>query len=143
MLADSSAGTRKALFAHIAAVAEPVTGAEAKLIADRMADREKLGTTAFGGGIAIPHARLDRPGMVRGVFVRLARPIDFGAVDELPVDLIFALFSPADAGGDHLKALARISRALRDAAFRAKLRGAGSADALYALLSGVETRDAA
>lgn len=143
VLADSSASTRKALFAHIAAVADPVTGADAKLLADRMADREKLGTTAFGGGIAIPHARLDRPGMVRGVFVRLARPIDFGAVDELPVDLIFALFSPADAGGDHLKALARISRALRDAAFRAKLRGAGSADALYALLSGVEARDAA
>ncbi len=143
VLADSSAGTRKALFAHIAAVAEPVTGADAKLLADRMADREKLGTTAFGGGIAIPHARLDRPGAVHGVFVRLARPIDFGAVDELPVDLIFALFSPADAGGDHLKALARISRALRDTAFRAKLRGAGSADALYALLSGVEARDAA
>ena len=143
VLADYAAGTRKALFAHIASVAETVTGVDAKSLADRMADREKLGTTAFGGGIAIPHARLDRPGAVRGVFVRLARPIDFGAVDELPVDLIFALFSPADAGGDHLKALARISRALRDAAFRAKLRGAGSADALYALLSGVEARDAA
>ncbi|MEN2748634.1 PTS sugar transporter subunit IIA [Sphingomonas sp. T9W2] len=143
VLADYAAGTRKALFAHIASVAETVTGVDAKSLADRMADREKLGTTAFGGGIAIPHARLDRQGAVRGVFVRLARPIDFGAVDELPVDLVFALFSPADAGGDHLKALARISRALRDAAFRAKLRGAGSADALYALLSGVEARDAA
>lgn len=143
VLADYAAGTRKALFAHIASVAETVTGVDAKSLADCMADREKLGTTAFGGGIAIPHARLDRPGAVRGVFVRLARPIDFGAVDELPVDLIFALFSPADAGGDHLKALARISRALRDTAFRAKLRGAGSADALYALLSGVEARDAA
>ena len=143
VLADYAAGTRKALFAHIASVAETVTGVDAKSLADRMADREKLGTTAFGGGIAIPHARLDRPGAVRGVFIRLARPIDFGAVDELPVDLIFALFSPADAGGDHLKALARISRALRDTAFRAKLRGAGSADALYALLSGVEARDAA
>ena len=143
VLADYAAGTRKALFAHIASVAETVTGVDAKSLADCMADREKLGTTAFGGGIAIPHARLDRTGAVRGVFVRLARPIDFGAVDELPVDLIFALFSPADAGGDHLKALARISRALRDTAFRAKLRGAGSADALYALLSGVEARDAA
>lgn len=143
MLADSAAGTRKALFTHIASVAAPATGVDAKLLADRMADREKLGTTAFGGGIAIPHVRFDPPGAVRGVFVRLARPIDFSAVDELPVDLIFALFSPADAGGDHLKALARVSRALRDATFRAKLRGAGSADALYALLSGVEARDAA
>ncbi len=143
MLANSSAGTRKALFTHIASVAAPATEVDAKLLADRMADREKLGTTAFGGGIAIPHVRFDPPGAVRGVFLRLARPIDFSAVDELPVDLIFALFSPADAGGDHLKALARVSRALRDATFRAKLRGAGSADALYALLSGVEARDAA
>lgn len=143
VLAESSAGTRKTLFAHIAAVAQTATGVDAKLVADRMADREKLGTTAFGGGIAIPHARIDCPNGVFGVFVRLDRPIDFAAVDELPVDLIFALFSPLDAGSDHLKALARVSRALRDAAFRAKLRGAGSADALYALLSGVEARDAA
>ncbi|PXA99109.1 PTS lactose transporter subunit IIC [Nostoc sp. 3335mG] len=143
VLADLSASTRKALFAQIAAVVETATGVDARLVADRMADREKLGTTAFGGGIAIPHARIDRAGPIRGVFVRLDRPIDFGAVDELPVDLVFALISPADAGSDHLKILARVSRALRDAAFRAKLRGAGSADALYALLSGVEARDAA
>ncbi len=143
VLADISAGTRKALFAHIAGVAGKCCGIEAKLVADRLSDREKLGTTAFGGGIAIPHARIDSPHGVCGIFVRLVRPIDFGAVDELPVDLIFALFSPPDAGSDHLKALARVSRALRDAAFRAKLRGAGSADALYALLSGVEARDAA
>ncbi len=143
VLADSSAGTRKALFAHIAAVAERAGGVDAKLAGDRMADREKLGTTAFGGGIAIPHARIDPLDGVLGVFVRLDRPIDFGAVDELPVDLVFALFSPVAAGSDHLKALARVSRALRDASFRAKLRGAGSADALYALLSGVEARDAA
>lgn len=143
VLAGITASTRKALFVRIAAAVETMTGADAKQLADRLADREKLGTTAFGDGIAIPHVRLDRPGPVHGVFVRLDRPIEFGAVDELPVDLIFALFSPADAGGDHLKALARVSRALRDATFRAKLRGAGSADALYALLSGVEARDAA
>ncbi len=142
VLAEVSAGARKGLFAHIASVAEQVAGVDAKLVCDRMVDREKLGTTAFGGGIAIPHARIECP-RVFGVFVRLARPIDFAAVDELPVDLIFALVSPPQAGSDHLKALARVSRALRDAAFRAKLRGAGSADALYALLSGVEARDAA
>ncbi len=143
VLADVSANNRKALFGHVAAVAGPMSGADAKLIADRLADREKLGTTAFGGGIAIPHARLESIDAVRGVFLRLHRPIDFDAVDELPVDLVFALFSPPNAGGDHLKALARVSRAMRDEAFRAKLRGAGSADALYALLSGVEARDAA
>ncbi len=143
VLADASASTRKALFTYIASVAQGAAGVDAKLLADGMADREKLGTTAFGGGIAIPHMRIDRPAGVFGVFVRLSRPIDFSAVDELPVDLVFALFSPRQAGSDHLKALARVSRALRDAAFRAKLRGAGSADALYALLSGVEARDAA
>ena len=143
VLAEVSAGTRKALFAQIASVAHAAAGVDSKLVADRMADRDKLGTTAFGGGIAIPHCRIDSALGVFGVFVRLDRAIDFGAVDELPVDLIFALFSPPDAGSDHLKALARVSRALRDAAFRAKLRGAGSADALYALLSGVEARDAA
>ncbi|KQM62033.1 MULTISPECIES: PTS sugar transporter subunit IIA [unclassified Sphingomonas] len=143
VLAEVSASTRKALFAHIASVAHGAAGVDPKLVADRMADREKLGTTAFGGGIAIPHARIDSSRGVFGIFVRLDRPIDFGAIDELPVDLIFALLSPPDAGSDHLKALARVSRALRDAAFRAKLRGAGSADALYALLSGVEARDAA
>ena len=144
VLADVSAGTRKTLFAHIASVATATAAAvDPKLVAERMADREKLGTTAFGGGIAIPHARIACPNGVFGIFVRLDRPIDFGAVDELPVDLIFALLSPPDAGSDHLKALARVSRALRDAGFRAKLRGAGSADALYALLSGVEARDAA
>lgn len=143
VLADVSAGTRKALFAYIASVAQVAAGVDPKLVADRLSDREKLGTTAFGGGIAIPHVRIDVPQGVCGIFVRLDRPIDFGAVDELPVDLIFALLSPPQAGSDHLKALARVSRALRDAGFRAKLRGAGSADALYALLSGVEARDAA
>jgi PTS system nitrogen regulatory IIA component len=141
--ADIACATRKALFGHLAVVAESTFGAPAKVVCDLLADRERIGTTAFGGGIAIPHARIDTIDRIYGVFLRLARPIDFDAVDDLPVDLVFALFSPRNAGSDHLKALARVSRALRDAAFRAKLRGAGSSDALYALLSGVEARDAA
>ncbi len=143
VLADISAGTRKALFGIIAVAAEPMFGVPAKVVAEMLADREKLGSTAFGGGTAIPHVRIDTIDRVHGMFLRLHRPIDYAAVDDLPVDLVFALFSPPGAGGDHLKALARVSRALRDTAFRAKLRGAGSSDALYALLSGVEARDAA
>ncbi len=143
VLADVSVGTRKALFAQLAAVAGPIFDVDPRQVADLLAERERLGSTAFGGGIAIPHARLDSLTKVCGVFLRLSRPLDFAAVDDLPVDLVFALFSPPHAGSEHLKALARVSRGLRDAAFRAKLRGAGSGDALYALLSGVEARDAA
>lgn len=143
VLADVSASTRKALLSHVALAAEQAFGLDATTAADLLVEREKLGTTAFGNGIAIPHARMANLTRVHGVFVRTRNAVDYGAIDDLPVDLVFALFSPVDAGADHLKALARVSRALRDAPFRAKLRGAGSADALYALLSGVEVRDAA
>ena len=112
-------------------------------VAARLVAREKLGSTGFGGGVAIPHARIDGLAKIAGGFARLDTPADFNAVDSLPVDLVFVLLSPVDAGADHLKALARVSRRLRDPEFLAKLRGAVSADALYALLAGVEARDAA
>ena len=138
-----AAASKKTLLQQIAAVAAATYGLDAKVAADALIAREKLGSTGFGGGIAIPHARLPGIAAIEGVFVRLARPIDFGAVDELPVDLVFALFSPVDAGTGHLKALARVSRRMRDAAFVAKLRGAASRDALYVLLMSDEARDAA
>ena len=143
VLADVASPHRKALFATLAAAAHDAHGLDHPGIADALADREKLGSTGYGHGIAVPHARLAGIDRIAGVFVRLARPIDFSAVDDLPVDLVFALFSPLDAGGEHLKALARVSRSLRDPAFRDKLRGAGSRDALYVLLTGVEARNAA
>lgn len=138
-----SAVTRKAVFTQIGALAAPVIGFDARAIADALAAREKLGSTAFGGGVAIPHARL--PGLDRIVAgtVRLAQRVDFGAVDDAPVDLLFVLLSPPNAGGDHLKALARIARLVRDRALLAKLRGAGSRDAIWALLTSDDTRDAA
>jgi PTS system nitrogen regulatory IIA component len=97
-------------------------------------ERERLGTTGVGGGIAIPHGRL--PGLTHmfGLFARLERPVDFEAIDERPVDLIFLLLAPSAAGADHLKALARVSRLLRDRSLVEKLRATESADALYALL---------
>ena len=137
------AANPRALFAHVAAAAAPLLGVEPKALAEALAAREKLGSTGFGGGVAIPHAKLAGLPRIALAVARLVTPIEFRAVDDSPVDLIFVLFSPAGAGAEHLKALARVSRRLRDRAFVAKLRGAGSRDALWALLSADEARDAA
>lgn len=138
-----SAGTRKVLFQRLAGVAAKVYGVDATAATDALIAREKIGSTGFGRGVATPHGRIAGLPRVCGVFARLANPIDFAAVDDLPVDIVFMLLSPTDAGADHLKALARVSRALRDAVFVDKLRGAGSRDALVALLTADEARDAA
>ncbi|MBD8619601.1 PTS sugar transporter subunit IIA [Sphingomonas sp. CFBP 13728] len=137
------AKNKKAVFQHLATIASEILDADPKMIADRLAAREKLGSTGFGGGVAIPHAKLEGLAQVTGVFARLAEPVDFQAVDNLPVDLVFMLLSPTDAGAVHLKALARVSRRLRDKAFLEKLRGGGSPDAVYALFTADEVRDAA
>jgi len=143
VLTGVPAAHKKALFQHLSATAATLFGVDAKQVADRLTAREKLGSTGFGGGVAIPHAKLAEIDAVTGIFVRLANPIEFDAVDDLPVDLVFMLLSPPDAGADHLKALARVSRRLRDRAFLAKLRGTASADAVYALFSADAARDAA
>ncbi|WBO22593.1 PTS sugar transporter subunit IIA [Sphingomonas abietis] len=140
---DLAAPSRKALFQTLAGLSARQTGLDARHIADRLAERERLGSTGFGGGVAIPHGKIDGLDRVVGLFAKLAQPIEFAAIDGLPVDLVFLLLSPPDAGAEHLKALARVSRRLRDRAFVAKLRGAGSADALYALFVGGQSRDAA
>ena len=143
VLSTLPAGNKKALFQQLGAAAARAYGLDAKLVADRLAEREKLGSTGFGGAVAIPHGKLEELRDVVGIFAQLEKPVDFAAIDELPVDLVFVLLSPVSAGAEPLKALARVSRRLRDRGFAAKLRGAGSPDALYALLTGVEARDAA
>ena len=143
VLTDVAAANKKQLFQQLATTAAGLFDVEARMVADLVAARERLGSTGFGGGVAIPHAKLDGLSGVSGVFLRLAQPMPFDAVDDLPVDLVFLLLSPTDAGAAHLKALARVSRQLRDRAFLAKLRGAGSRDALYALFVADEARDAA
>ena len=140
---DLAASSKKALFQSLSGLAERQLGLAGRDVAKRLADREKLGSTGFGGGVAIPHGKIDGLPQVVGLFAKTAQPIEFGAIDGLPVDLVFLLLSPTDAGVEHLKALARVSRRLRDRGFVAKLRGAGSADALYALFAGGESRDAA
>ena len=143
VVADLPVANKKALFQALGGIAERTMGLTAKQVTERLHDRERLGTTGFGGGVAIPHGRIADQQGIRAAFVRLHRPIDYGAIDDLPVDLVFMLLSPVDAGAEHLKALAQVSRRLRDRSFVAKLRGAGSPDALYALFVNAETRDAA
>jgi PTS system nitrogen regulatory IIA component len=134
---------KKALFQQLATVAASAYGLDAAMIVERLSAREKLGSTGFGAGVAVPHAKLPGLNHVVGVFAKLAQPIDFQAVDDLSVDIVFLLLSPVDAGAVHLRALARVSRRLRERGFVDKLRGAGSPDALYALLTADEARDAA
>jgi nitrogen PTS system EIIA component len=141
--AGLTAANKKALFQQLATQASRLTGLSAKDIVTCLNERERLGSTGFGGGIAIPHGKLEGLPRIFGFFARLNAPIEFNAIDKLPVDIVFLLLSPPDAGADHLKALARVSRALRDRGTVAKLRGARSKDAIYALLSGVETLNAA
>ncbi|ODP35957.1 PTS sugar transporter subunit IIA [Sphingomonas turrisvirgatae] len=143
VLSGALASSKKKLFALLGEAAARAYRLDAALVCERLSERERLGSTGFGGGIAIPHGKIAGLDKVTGVFARLDRAIDFGAVDDLPVDLVFVLLSPPDGGAEHLKALARVSRRLRDRAFTAKLRGAGSTDALYALLTGIDARDAA
>ncbi len=120
---------------ELSARAARITGQHERVIFDTLLERERLGTTGVGNGIAIPHGRLPGLDKLYGLFARLERPVDFDSIDEMPVDLIFLLLAPESAGADHLKALARVSRLLRDKAVCEKLRGAESADALYALLT--------
>ena len=138
-----AAVSRKSLLQQLGFLAAPLLGIDSRGLTEALAERERLGSTGFGGGVALPHARLPTIAAPIGLFARLATPIEFDAVDDLPVDLVFALFSPSPGGADHLKALARVSRRLRDRLFLAKLRGAGSPDALYALFAASETRHAA
>lgn len=119
------------------------TGLDERAIFEVLIERERLGTTGVGGGVAIPHGKLGGLQRLYGLFARLEQPIDYDSIDEQPVDLIFLLLAPETAGADHLKALARVSRKLRDIETCEKLRGSDSADALYALLSETMTISAA
>src|ERR1700742_3510714 len=115
--------------------AAQVSGLPAREIFDSILQRERLGSTGVGDGIAIPHGKLARCDRIFGIFARLERPIDFEALDGLPVDLIFLLVAPESAGADHLKALAAIARQLRQPGIAAQLRGAREASAIYSLLT--------
>ncbi|MCR9219354.1 MAG: PTS IIA-like nitrogen regulatory protein PtsN [Alphaproteobacteria bacterium] len=127
--------SKKQALQELAKRAAQITGLEERRIFDVLLERERLGTTGVGAGIAIPHGKLPGLDRLHGLFARLERPIDFDAIDDQPVDLIFLLLAPEGAGADHLKALARVSRLLRDRTVCEKLRGSDKADALYGLLT--------
>jgi nitrogen PTS system EIIA component len=129
-----SASSKRQVLAVVAEIAARRLGLDAGDILDALLDREAAGSTGVGHGVAAPHARLERLDRMRGVFVRLEQPVDFDAVDDQPVDLVFALFAPKDAGAEHLRALARVSRLLRQSDLREQLRQARTADAIHALL---------
>jgi PTS system nitrogen regulatory IIA component len=143
IIANLRASNKKQALQELARKASELTGQHERMIFDVLLERERLGTTGVGQGIAIPHGKLANLDRVYGLFARLERPIDFDAIDEQPVDLMFLLLAPEQAGADHLKALARVSRLLRDHAVCEKLRGSTSADALYALLTQTEASHAA
>jgi PTS system nitrogen regulatory IIA component len=143
ILPNLRAGSKKQALQELARKAAELTGQHERAIFDVLLERERLGTTGVGHGIAIPHGKLPSLDRVYGVFARLERPIDFDAIDEQPVDLMFLLLAPESAGADHLKALARVSRLLRDGSMCEKLRGCDNADAIYALLTQTEASHAA
>ena len=135
VVANSRATSKKQILQDLARKAAELTGAEERAIFDVLLERERLGTTGVGNGIAIPHGKLAGLKRLWGVFARLEKPVDFEAIDEQPVDLVFLLLAPEGAGADHLKALAKVSRLLRDRRICENLRGSEKPDALYALIT--------
>jgi nitrogen PTS system EIIA component len=135
ILPGVKAQNKKQLLQELAQALSSLVAIDARIIFDSLLQREKLGSTGLGQGIAIPHGRLPSITRVYGVFARLVNPVPFDSVDGEPVDLVFALISPEQAGADHLTALARVSRLFRDSATLRKLRGTETIDGIYAILT--------
>ncbi|MBK8457988.1 MAG: PTS IIA-like nitrogen regulatory protein PtsN [Phyllobacteriaceae bacterium] len=137
------ANSKKQLLQILAEKAEAITGVPEREIFESLMQRERLGSTGVGNGIAIPHGKLAKVRALVGVFARLETPVAFDALDDQPVDLVFLLLAPEGAGADHLKALSRIARALRDTAIVDRIRATGDAAAIHALLAMGPTSHAA
>lgn len=135
VVANLKATSKKQVLQDLARRAADAAGLHERAVFDVLMERERLGTTGVGNGIAIPHGKLPDIERLHGLFARLEQPVDFQAIDERPVDLIFLLLAPESAGADHLKALAKVSRVLRDGGICDKLRGTDTSEALYAILT--------
>ena len=142
VVAQLRAANKKSALQELAKRAAAMTGLPERTIYDVLLERERLGSTGIGMGVGIPHGKVAGLTKLHGFFARLERPIPFEAIDDRPVDLIFLLLAPEDAGADHLKALALVSRLLRDRAACEKLRGTDNPDALFALLTDAATHAA-
>jgi PTS system nitrogen regulatory IIA component len=143
VLARLDSNTKKDVLQGAAKLAAEQLGKDPLIVFDVLWERERLGTTGVGYGIAIPHGRLEGLNKVQGFFIRLAEPIAFEAIDDRPVDLVFVLLAPADAGADHLHALATVSRLLRDQKLCEAIRKAKDESAIYRLLTETPTAQAA
>ncbi|MBP0483106.1 PTS sugar transporter subunit IIA [Sagittula salina] len=139
----ASCSSKKRVMHDIADLAETAHGLHAQTLVEALLERESLGPTGVGHGVALPHARIPGLEEVLGVFLLLERPIDFDAVDRQPVDIVFALFAPEEAGVEHLKALALVSRTLRDAGLCGKLRANPDPATLFTILTEAEVVKAA
>ncbi len=133
VVCDAAAGSKKQLLETLAQLAADKIGLDERLLMDALVERERLGTTGIGRGVALPHTRLSALNKIFCAFVRTT-PVDFESVDDKPVDLVFLLLVPEEAGADHLKALARLSRLLRDETIAADLRQARDVEAIYDLI---------
>lgn len=131
----TSASSKKRLLAEVGELAESAYDLKSGLVLECLLAREALGPTGVGHGVALPHARIEGLDEVVGVFVLLDKPVDFNAVDRQPVDIAFALFAPENAGVEHLKALALVSRTLREQSICTKLRANPNPSTLFAILS--------
>ena len=136
-------GNKRSLLQQLANLAGQRLNLDSAAILSSLAERERLGSTGFGQGVALPHGKIEGLTRLYGLFVRLGEPVDFKALDKVPVDLVFLLLSPPEAGAEHLKALAAISRVTRHAPTLEKMRGARSRDALAAVLLGADEREVA
>lgn len=136
ILADFKASSKKQAIQSLARMMAEQAGLDPREVFERTLEREKLGSTGVGRGVAIPHARIDGIDGIKGFFARLSNPIEFDSVDDRPVDLMFMLLAPEEAGADHLKALAKVSRTLRDEKTCEKLRATDDPSALLAMLAG-------
>ena len=139
----SAASSKKRLLQDFGDLAASAYGLSSTVVVDALQERESLGPTGVGKGVALPHARMDGIDNVKGAFILLEKPVDFSSVDSQPVDLAFALFAPQDAGVQHLKALAFVSRTLRETSICSKLRANPSAQTLHAILTEADKVQAA
>jgi PTS system nitrogen regulatory IIA component len=138
-----SAGNKRVLLQQLAQIAAARLDVDPGEVLSSVSERERLGSTGFGHGVAIPHGKIDGLNRIYCLFARLSDPVDYKSIDGQRVDLVFLLLSPPDAGAEHLKALAAVSRVTRHAPTLEKMRGARSRDALAAVLLGADERDAA
>ena len=143
ILPNLQAGTKKQALQELSDRAASISGLAPREIFDALLQRERLGSTGVGAGIAIPHGKMAKAKKIFGVFARLEKPVEFEALDGAPVDLVFLLIAPESAGADHLKALSRIARVMRDPVITARLRATRDPTAIFSMMTAAQTSHAA